>query len=106
MELNHSVAVVTGRAHGIGRAVCRALHKAGTRVAVADLDFKSAHDVANEIGGLALQVDVSNEREIADAVGRTESELGIIDVFISNAGVAFGDGTEGALLIWLPLRAC
>lgn len=96
MELNKAVAVVTGGAHGIGRALCRALHGAGARVAVADLDFASARSVAAEIEGLALRVDVANEQEIIEAVERTEAELGPVDVFVSNAGVAFGDGPDGA----------
>lgn len=96
MELKHAVAVVTGGAHGIGRALCRALHGAGARVAVADLDFASARSVAAEIDGLALKVDVANEREIIEAVERTEAELGPVDIFVSNAGVAFGDGPDGA----------
>lgn len=96
MDLTNAVAVVTGGAHGIGRALCRALHNAGTRVAVADLDLASARSVAAEIDGLALRVDVANEQEIVDAVERAESELGPISLFVSNAGVAFGDGSEGA----------
>jgi NAD(P)-dependent dehydrogenase (short-subunit alcohol dehydrogenase family) len=96
MELNNAVALVTGGAHGIGRALCRALHGAGTRVAVADLDFASARGVAAEIGGLALKLDVTNEQQIIDAVTRTEAELGPVSLFVSNAGVAFGDGPDGA----------
>jgi NAD(P)-dependent dehydrogenase (short-subunit alcohol dehydrogenase family) len=96
MELNNAVALVTGGAHGIGRALCRALHAAGARVAVADLDFASARGVAAEIDGLALKVDVANEQEIIDAVHRTEAELGPVRLFASNAGVAFGDGPDGA----------
>jgi len=96
MDLNNTVAVVTGGAHGIGRALCRTLHKAGARVAVADLDFASARGVAAEIDGLALRVDVAKEQEIIEAVERIESELGPVGVFVSNAGVAFGDGPDGA----------
>ena len=96
MELNNTVALVTGGAHGIGRALCRALHIEGVRVAVADLDLEGAVKVADEVGGLALHVDVSQEQEIMTAVDRTERELGPIDIFISNAGVAFGDGPDGA----------
>jgi NAD(P)-dependent dehydrogenase (short-subunit alcohol dehydrogenase family) len=96
MELNDTVALVTGGAHGIGRALCRALHAAGARVTVADLDFASARGVAAEIDGLPLKVDVTNEQEILDAVSRTEAELGPVNLFVSNAGVAFGDGPDGA----------
>jgi NAD(P)-dependent dehydrogenase (short-subunit alcohol dehydrogenase family) len=96
MELKNRVALVTGGAHGIGRAVCRALHIEGARVAVADLDLDCAGNVANEIGGIALKVDVASEAEIIAAVDRVEADLGPIDIFVSNAGVAFGDGPGGA----------
>jgi len=96
MDINDQVAVVTGGAHGIGRALCHALHGAGCRVAVADLDFASARTVASEVNGLALRVDVAQERHVVDAIERTESELGAIGIFVSNAGVAFGDGPDGA----------
>jgi NAD(P)-dependent dehydrogenase (short-subunit alcohol dehydrogenase family) len=52
--------------------------------------------VADEIGGLALRVDVSQEQEIVAAVNQAEQKLGPIDIFVSNAGVAFGDGPDGA----------
>ena len=96
MDVNHKVAVVTGGAHGIGRALCRALHSEGARLVVADLDMEAAARVAGEVDGLALRVDVSHEDEIVSAVDRVERELGPVDLFVSNAGVAFGDGPEGA----------
>jgi len=96
MDFNEQVAVVTGGAHGIGRALCHALSSAGARVAVADLDYASARAVAAEVDGLALKVDVARERHVVDAIDRTEAELGAIGIFVSNAGVAFGDGPDGA----------
>jgi NAD(P)-dependent dehydrogenase (short-subunit alcohol dehydrogenase family) len=96
MLLTGRVALVTGGAHGIGRALCRALGRAGVRVAVADLEFAAAEKVAAEIDGLALEVDVASEAEIRAAVERTEAGLGQVDIFVSNAGVAFGDGNAGA----------
>jgi len=96
MELKNTVALVTGGAHGIGRALCRALHIEGVRVAVVDLDLEGATKVAEEIGGVALRVDVSQEQEIVAAVNQAEQKMGPIDIFVSNAGVAFGDGPDGA----------
>jgi len=96
MQLENAVALVTGGAHGIGRALCRELHRAGVRVAVADLDFASACSVAAELDCLPLQVDVTREQEIIAAVDRTELELGPIGLFVSNAGIAFRDGPQGA----------
>jgi NAD(P)-dependent dehydrogenase (short-subunit alcohol dehydrogenase family) len=96
MDIGNKVALVTGGAHGIGRALCRAFHIEGARVAVADLDSGGAETVASELDGLALGVDVSREEEIAAAIAQTEKALGPIDIFVSNAGVAFGDGPDGA----------
>lgn len=96
MELNHAVALVTGGGHGIGRALCRALATAGARVAVADLDFEAAEEVARDVGGLPIELDVGSEEDVVTAIERTEKEIGLIDIFVSNAGVAFGDGPDGA----------
>lgn len=96
MELKDRVALVTGGGHGIGRALCRALAIEGVRVAVADRDLPAAEATASEVGGLALEVDVAREAEVVAAIERAESEIGPIDIFVSNAGVAFGDGPEGA----------
>ncbi|RZV39063.1 MAG: SDR family oxidoreductase [Chromatiales bacterium] len=90
------IAVVTGGGHGIGRALCRRLHRDGTKVVVADLDAAAAGVVAAEIDGVAMALDVADEQAIRELVDEVERELGPIDLFVSNAGVAFGDGPSGA----------
>ncbi len=96
MHVRNKIAIVTGGAHGIGRALCRAFHIEGCRVVVADLDREAATAVAAEVDGLALRMDVTREDEVVAAVERVEQELGPVDLFVSNAGVGFGDGPEGA----------
>jgi len=96
MDVSNKVAIVTGGAHGIGRALCRALHFEGCRVVVADLDLDAATVVAAEVDGMALKVDVTREEDIIAAVDRVEQEMGPVELFVSNAGVGFGDGPEGA----------
>jgi NAD(P)-dependent dehydrogenase (short-subunit alcohol dehydrogenase family) len=91
------VAVVTGGGHGIGRALCRRLHRDGQKVVVADIESDAARVVADEIAGAARTLDVSDEQAIAELVASVERDLGPIDLFISNAGVAFGDGEGGAI---------
>lgn len=91
-----AVAVVTGGGHGIGRALCRRLSRDGVKVVVADIDFLAAQTVAAEIDGVAESVDVSSEPDIASLIVRTEKNLGPIGLFISNAGVGYGDGPDGA----------
>ena len=91
-----NVAVVTGGGHGIGRAICRKLHAEGISVAVVDIEEGAAETVAAEIGGRAYGVDVGDEAQVAALIAEVEQELGVIDLFIANAGVGFGDGAEGA----------
>ena len=92
-----NVAVVTGGGHGIGRALCRRLADVAATVVVADIDATAASTVASEIGGVARALDVSDEQAIAELVDTIEDESGPIDMFISNAGVGFGDGEGGAI---------
>ncbi|MCP5091079.1 MAG: SDR family NAD(P)-dependent oxidoreductase, partial [Gammaproteobacteria bacterium] len=91
------VAVVTGGGHGIGRALCRRLANDGALVIVADIDEPAASVVADEIGGVARSLDVSDEHAIAQLVADIENTRGPIDMFISNAGVGYGDGSSGAI---------
>ena len=91
-----NVAVVTGGGHGIGRAICRKLHAEGVAVAVVDIEKDAAETVAAEIGGRAYGVDVGDEAQMAALIAGVEQDLGAVDLFVSNAGVGFGDGMEGA----------
>ncbi|MGD9021856.1 MAG: SDR family oxidoreductase [Lysobacterales bacterium] len=96
MEIENSVVAVTGGAHGIGRALCRALRFEQARIAVVDRDYAAAGEVADEVNGLAIEADVAREQDIVAAIEKIERTLGPIDIFVSNAGVAFGDGPDGA----------
>ncbi len=87
---------MTGGAHGLGRALCRRLGRDGVKVVVADIDFAAAETVASEVGGVAHSIDVGNEVDVVDLVDRIERNVGPIDLFLSNAGVGYGDGVSGA----------
>ena len=90
------VAVVTGGGHGIGRALSRRLARDGAHVVVADIEQDAAETVASEIGGTAFGVDVSSEKDLVTMIDRVEDEVGAIDLFLSNAGVGYGDGESGS----------
>ena len=92
MNLNNQVVVVTGGGNGIGRALCEKFAAAGAKVAVADLDVVSATQVAEQIKGIAVATNVGVEADIIALIKKTEEQLGPIDIFVSNAGVSFGDG--------------
>jgi len=92
-----STAIVTGGGHGIGRALSRRLARDGVKVVVVDLDGAAASVVAEEIGGIARQLDVSDEKAITTLVADIEENVAPVDMFISNAGVGYGDGDGGAI---------
>ena len=95
MKLADRVAVVTGGATGIGRALCRRFAAEGARgVVVADIDGAGAEAVAREIGGLAVRTDVSREAEIVDLVKRATDAYSSVDLFCSTAGIALDGGLE------------
>jgi NAD(P)-dependent dehydrogenase (short-subunit alcohol dehydrogenase family) len=101
MQLKDKVAVVTGGANGIGRALCRRFAAEGARgVVVADLDADGAKQVAAEVGGLAVTVDVSDEADIQRLVEQSSKKFGAIDLFCSNAGIATGGGVEASNSEW------
>jgi NAD(P)-dependent dehydrogenase (short-subunit alcohol dehydrogenase family) len=86
------VVVVTGGAHGIGRALCERFAKEGARgICVADLDEAVGIDVARSIGGLFVRCDVSDESQLQQVITQTEQRFGPIDLFCSNAGISVHD---------------
>src|SRR5438552_1548525 len=105
MELGGRVAVVTGGASGIGRAMCRAFAEREARaVVVSDVNGAGAEEVAKGIeadGGQALSVrtDVARERDIVALVRQAEEQCGPIDLFCSNAGIVVPGGAEARFLI-------
>jgi 3-oxoacyl-[acyl-carrier protein] reductase len=91
--LKDKVVIVTGGAHGIGKAYCLGFAKAGSRVVIADIDAAAAARTSAEIGkdtgaqALAVHVDVSNEEATKRMAAQTLGRFGRIDVLINNAAV-------------------
>tara|TARA_B100000676_G_C18080513_1_gene850829 strand:+ start:2145 stop:2912 length:768 start_codon:yes stop_codon:yes gene_type:complete len=81
--------VITGAASGIGRALARCFKAEGAAgLCLADLDRDGVAEVARELGAIAQPTDVSREADVQALVNTAEAELGSIDVFCSNAGIA------------------
>jgi NAD(P)-dependent dehydrogenase (short-subunit alcohol dehydrogenase family) len=106
MEIGQRVAVVTGGASGIGRALCLALaRRDAAAVVVADIDGAGAAAVAAEIeaGGhraLAVTADVGNAAEAQGLVAQAEEAFGRVDLLFSNAGIVVPGGLEIPDDVW------
>ena len=103
MNLNDKVAVVTGGAGGIGRALCERFLAEGARaVAVVDLDAATAQSVADALGpaAIGLGADVGDEASLIAAVQTVESRVGPIDLMVSNAGVGTMQGIDAPTDAW------
>ncbi len=93
-ELNGRVALVTGAARGLGRAISLALAHAGADVALGLRDKNSGAGLVKEIEGLgrralALQMDVLQMDQIAQAIAAAETFFGKLDILVNNAGGGF-----------------
>jgi 2-hydroxycyclohexanecarboxyl-CoA dehydrogenase len=86
MRFEGQIALITGGASGIGAHTARRLAAEGARVAVGDINEDGAGEVAGELDGLAVKLDVTDTDSVARAVERIQAELGPIDVLINNAG--------------------
>ncbi len=88
-------ALITGGAGGLGRAMAEALAGQGADVAVADRQGGAAAELAGELAGrhagrsfAGVEMDVTDEQSVADAVGRVAAQLGPPDVVVAAAGIA------------------
>ena len=95
MNPNGHIAAVTGAGSGLGEATARALAAKGAKVAILDLSLERAEKVANEIGGIAVRCDVSNEESAVAAFAEIEAKLGTARMLVNCAGIAVGVKTIG-----------
>jgi 2-hydroxycyclohexanecarboxyl-CoA dehydrogenase len=86
MRLEARTALVTGGASGIGAATARRLAAEGARVSIADLDEAGAREVAAEIDGYAVRMDVADAASARAGVAAATEALGPLDILVNNAG--------------------
>jgi pyridoxal 4-dehydrogenase len=88
MKLADRVAIVTGAAQGIGRAIAEKLDAEGATVVIADLNLEGAEQAASALErGAALEVDVSAEQSVAAMVDRVLADHGRVDALVNNAAI-------------------
>ncbi|HEU5266603.1 MAG TPA: SDR family oxidoreductase [Jatrophihabitans sp.] len=101
MDVKDAVCVVTGGARGIGAALARRFAADGAAsVIVVDREPTGVQSVADEIGGVAEAVDVTDAAAVDALVQRTLARDGRIDLFCSNAGILTGVGLDDPDGIW------
>jgi NAD(P)-dependent dehydrogenase (short-subunit alcohol dehydrogenase family) len=101
VELKDKVIVVTGAAGGIGRALARRFLKEGPKaVVIVDINAELVTTTAEELGCVAMSADVTNEDEMLRVINDTERDIGPIDLFCSNAGVAAGPSEQSPDSEW------
>jgi 3-oxoacyl-[acyl-carrier protein] reductase len=96
-SLEGQVALVTGGGRGIGRNIAVELAEAGMKVAVAARSTNEIEETAAQVGGIAIQCDVSDRASVKRMVERTDKELGPIDLLVSNAGISIEEGDAWTL---------
>ena len=87
MQIKGQAALVTGGGSGLGEATARELARLGARVAVLDLNLDNARRVAADIGGLAIQTDVSNAESMQAAIEQAAAAHGPARILMQIAGI-------------------
>ncbi|WP_114167068.1 SDR family oxidoreductase [Exiguobacterium sp. TNDT2] len=94
MRLSGKVAIVTGAASGMGKAIAELYAKEGARVVVSDMNLDGAQAVVESISGeaFAIQTDVTSEEALQQLLDETVKTFGQVDILVNNAGIM--DGME------------
>jgi NAD(P)-dependent dehydrogenase (short-subunit alcohol dehydrogenase family) len=87
-RLAGKVAVITGAASGIGLAAARRMRAEGATIVVADIDPHTGQPVADELGGLFVAVDVSDEDQVNNLFDTAAATYGSVDIAFNNAGIS------------------
>jgi NAD(P)-dependent dehydrogenase (short-subunit alcohol dehydrogenase family) len=95
MDITGSGAVISGGASGLGEATARALAGAGARVAIADLNEDKGKALADELGGIFVPTDVSDESSVQSAVDAARDMDAPLRIAVSCAGIGWASRVIG-----------
>lgn len=92
MKLENKVAIVTGAASGIGRAIAMLYAKEGAKVVVSDINLEAAETVVKEIesasgSAIAVATNVAKQEDVDTLINTTVEKFGTIDIVVNNAGI-------------------
>lgn len=93
LEIEDRVAVVTGGAMGIGKAICEGFAECGVKIAIADISEEAGSKIIEELKGefggeyIFVKTDVSSAKDVANLVKTTVEKFGKIDILVNNAGI-------------------
>ena len=95
MFLEGRVAIVTGGAKGMGRAICELFAREGAKVTIADISMDDAEETLRLVeaaggNGLVVECDVTDATQVKDMVAATIKEFGKLDILVNNAGAVVG----------------
>ena len=88
IDLAGRSAIVTGGARGIGLAITERFIGSGAKVAIWDVDGKAAEERARLLHQTAIQVDVTDEASVNEALRKSEAAIGPVDILVTSAGIA------------------
>lgn len=95
MQLQDKIVVITGAGSGIGKALVKRFTAEGAKAIVGvDLNADTAQQTADELGCIPMTADVAREEDVIRIIEDTESQVGPIDLFCSNAGVGAGESEQ------------
>lgn len=89
MKLKDKVALITGSAQGIGKAIASAMAKEGAKVIVSDVNLELAKQTAKEFGPdtLAIKINVADQADVEAGIKQVVEKFGQIDILVNNAGI-------------------
>ena len=95
MSFENQIAVTTGGAQGIGRAVAEALVRGGAQIVIWDTDLELGQKSAAELGNdsFAVKVDISDWQSVQNAATLTRDRAGKVDILVNSAGIAGPNAT-------------